>query len=162
MKIAFFEEQYIPFLKLHGIECQRSHHNNVMNMHSGNNYHGGHASNMYAGNMYNHQRENYFPSGHEPGGAGNGAFDEENDDDVNGVHAGVRRQNSRDAGLYDDDDINNDDDEILEGAAGGAGVADISDVHAIAQGVLEEDDDNDAQMEIQDNDDDDDDIDEIM
>merc|ERR1712228_185735 len=141
-KIAFFENKYMPFLSQNGIECQRSH-NQAIN--SGNNYHGGHSSNMYGGNMYQHQQENYFASGQEPG---QGQFDD--DDDDNAANAGVQRQNSRDADLYDDDDIN-------EG--GNAGVDNIADQVA-ASGVLEDNDDendNDAEMQIQQNDDDDDD-----
>merc|ERR1712228_1153465 len=127
-KIAFFENKYMPFLSQNGIECQRSH-NQAIN--SGNNYHGGHSSNMYGGNMYQHQQENYFASGQEPG---QGQFDDNDDDDDNAANAGVQRQNSRDADLYDDDDIN-------EG--GNAGVDNIADQVA-ASGVLEDnDDDND-------------------
>merc|ERR1712204_159948 len=82
-KTAFFEEKYVPFLKENGIEC--STRNQVMN---GNMNQQG---NMYAGNMYNHQRENYFPSGQEPG-----QFDED-PEDVNAGAADVEvvRQNSR-------------------------------------------------------------------
>ena len=155
-KIAFYEEKYIPLLQQHGIECQRAHNQRMGNMQSNNYLHGhvGHSTNMYGGNMNYHQRENYFQSGHQPG-----QFDEEQDDDVNGINAGVQRQNSRNNDLYDDD--------INEGGAGDAGAENINNAESVSA-VLEEDDDeneNDQQMEIQENDEDDDDdedIDEIL
>merc|ERR1712129_652843 len=91
-------EKYVPFLKENGIECSTR----IQAMNGNMNQQG----NMYAGNMYNHQRENYFPSGQEPG-----QFDEDPEDNAGAADVEVVRQNSRENGIVDED-VN----------AGGAGV----------------------------------------
>merc|ERR1712129_510909 len=150
-------EKYVPFLKENGIEC--STRNQAMN---GNMNQQG---NMYAGNMYNHQRENYFPSGQEPG-----QFDED-PEDVNAGAADVEvvRQNSRendsDADLYDhdDEDVNAGGAGVIVGGGdagaaavvvgmneGGMDIAGVADNVANA-GMIDDENVNDAQMEIQEN-----------
>merc|ERR1712129_610764 len=154
-------EKYVPFLKENGIEC--STRNQAMN---GNINQQG---NMYAGNMYNHQRENYFPSGQEPG-----QFDEDPEDNAGAADAEVVRQNSRENGIVNADDdsdadlYDHDDEDVNAGGAGvivgggDAGAAAVvvgmneggMDIAGVADNVANAgmiENVNDAQMEIQEN-----------
>jgi len=96
-RIAFFENQYIPLLSKHGIECQRSQiqHGHGQQM-GGNMY--GRGSAGYGNNQFSHI-EDYVPGG-------DGAYDHDEYDEMNG-----QRQNSaEDDEIYDrTDQVANDD-----------------------------------------------------